>query len=193
MTNISKVSASLAEAFIDDPFYRAITVEAKNDLVRKLLLTRYFEIAINEAERVGEVKYAGSDGAALWLTNEHDRSIITSANDVRKKALAQELGVEGFENYLMICSGMSQCVPQELENAWYLSILGVRSEARGRGIAQTLLSPTLQRADDLGITCYLETFNPLSLPFYYRLGFGNAMRFLEPFTSREYWLLTRHP
>jgi GNAT superfamily N-acetyltransferase len=67
-----------------------------------------------------------------------------------------------------VCRSLAEALVDE---AWYLSILGVRPAARGQGIAQRLIEATLKRADEVGVPCFLETFNPLSLPFYRRLGF----------------------
>ena len=74
-----------------------------------------------------------------------------------------------------------------------MSILGVHPAARGQGLAQRLLAPTLAHADRQGAVSYLETFNPLSLPFYERLGFGGSVEGREPVTGRAYWLLVRQP
>ena len=87
---------------------------------------------------------------------------------------------------------MEQQLPAYLAGAWYLSILGVRPAARGQRLAQRLLELTLTRADQQGETCYLETFNPLSLPFYRRLGFDHEIHCFEEVTGRHYWILTRH-
>ena len=88
---------------------------------------------------------------------------------------------------------MAQQLPAALEPVWYLSILGVRPQARGQGLAQRLLAPTLARADREQAVCYLETYNPLSLPFYARLGFGPQAEHVEPVMARRYWLLVRAP
>jgi ribosomal protein S18 acetylase RimI-like enzyme len=86
---------------------------------------------------------------------------------------------------------METNVPDHLADAWYLSILGVRAEARGRGLDEQLVANTLARADRHGSTCFLETFNPHSLPFYERLGFTERLAFVEEVTARPYWMLYR--
>lgn len=155
---------ALALALADDPFYRAVSVAAGEHAgQRAQLLEAYFQLALDEAAQVGEVHSHGADGAALWLTPE-----------AAPRAIAAQ-------------------VPAALDGAWYLSILGVHPAARGQGLAQRLLAPTLARADRVGATSYLETFNPLSLPFYERLGFGGAGEYREPVTGRAYWLLVRQP
>lgn len=148
-------------------------------------------LAIAEASAVGEVQRADPDGAALWITPEaapQDRAFHAAQ---RRQALQALLGPVGFSNFVAICEAMEHQLPPALADAWYLSILGVRPEARGQGLAQRLLAPTLARADACGAVCYLETFNPLSLPFYRRLGFTDETPCREPVTARDYWLLAR--
>lgn len=192
MTEARHICASLAEAFAPDPFYRAVTVDVGNDEpARHAMLTEYFRLALDEARDVGELRLSGSDGAALWLTNEYSQADVNAASKRRTLALSNLLGKRGFQNYEDISAEMLRKLPGSFEGAWYLSILGVRAQARGRGLAQQLLGPTLERADRLDARCYLETFNPLSLPFYRRLGFAEEVELWEPVTSQRYWLLSR--
>lgn len=193
MKLLSPVCKSLAEAFVDDPFYRAVTVESSADEAkRQLILAHYFDLAIEEAIGIGEVQYAGDDGAAIWHTNEASETDAKAYGKIRKATLERLLGPAGFDNYQRISASMMKNGAEQLANAWYLSILGVRPAARGRGLAHQLLEPTLSRADRLGATCFLETFNPLSLPFYRRLGFSGEVRCFEDVTARPYWILIRN-
>lgn len=184
---------SLAEALIDDPFYQAVTVEFSGDKQKQQqILARYFELAAEEATGIGEVHSAGDDGAAIWLTNEASDSDVALFNKAREQALSSLLGNTGFDNYARISRSMEKQLPARLLGAWYLSILGVRPAARGQRLAQHLLELTLSRADQQGAICYLETFNPLSLPFYRRLGFNQEIHCIEAVTGSQYWILTRH-
>lgn len=191
-TDTVSIFRSLAEAFVDDPFYRAVTVESATDKARRQqVLTRYFELAIEEGSAIGEIQCAGTDGAAIWITNEASEAEIAKHGAARSRALATLLGAKGYANYSRICAAMAERVPADLAQAWYLSILGVRPAARGQRFAHAILEVTLQRADQLGATCFLETFNPLSIPFYERLGFEQEMSCFEEVTARSYWILAR--
>lgn len=193
MDDMLPVCLSLAEALHDDPFYQAVTIESGEDEQhRKAVLADYFALAMTEALGIGEVQYARDDGAAIWHTNEAAEK-AESFILARKHGLAKLLGDSGFANYMRISQSMSRHIPLHLSNAWYLSILGIRPAARGQGLAQRLIERTLSRADREGAVCFLETFNPLSLPFYRRLGFQDAIACFEKLTERDYWILTRHP
>ncbi len=187
------VCAALALALSEDPFYRSITVICTSESTRHAMLTQYFALAITEAEGRGEVQRTGSDGAAIWITDEVGQTAASELSSHRKRELRHLLGSAGFGNYQSICAGMDSQIPHSLDGAWYLSILGVHPDARGKGLAHSLLLRTLQRADRLNQPSYLETFNSLSLPFYRRLGFTNELRLFEALTARPYWLMWRHP
>ena len=54
---------------------------------------------------------------------------------------------------------------------WYLPWLGVDAKVQGRGLGRTLMTCSLEAVDDSGLPAYLETPNPLTIPFYERHGF----------------------
>lgn len=188
---MSEVAKSLAAALAPDPFYRAVSVAATDENHRLDILQTYFELAIAEALAIGEVQFSAPDGAALWITNEATPQAVEEHSGQRKQALQSLLGTVGFSHFVDISNAMESQLPPGLSNAWYLSILGVHPAARGKGLARQLLEKTLARADAGAFDCYLETFNPLSLPFYERLGFTEKLACHEPVTGREYWVMIR--
>ena len=186
------VCGALAEALRDDAFYQAVTIDhAADPALRHRVLAHYFALALEEARAVGEVHVSGADGAALWLTQEATASAQAQHGERRTQGLSRLLGPAGFANYVRIAAAMEEQVPGDLRGAWYLSILGVRPAAQGQGLAQGLLRLTLARADLARAICFLETFNPLSLPFYRRLGFTRTVECVEPVSGRTYWLMVR--
>ena len=185
----SQVAKSLAIALAPDPFYRAVSVAAADEQHRLEILTHYFELAIAEADAIGEVQLSPPHGAALWITNTASPQEVALHSGQRQQALRSLLGPAGFSNFVEISNAMEEQLPSGLSNAWYLSILGVHPDARGQGLAQRLLEKTLVRADAGKFDAYLETFNPLSQPFYERLGFTELHPCHEPVTGREYWTM----
>lgn len=49
--------------------------------------------------------------------------------------------------------------------------IGLKPEARGKGIGQSLLKPVLDYADKNQFACYLVSSNPRNISFYERHGF----------------------
>lgn len=54
---------------------------------------------------------------------------------------------------------------------YYLAYVGVSPLCQGQGIGSALIKPVLQKADEEGIPCYLETGSPDNLHFYQKYGF----------------------
>lgn len=187
-------AATLAVALCDDPFYRSISVASGDDPHRRLLqLTHYFEHSIAEGREVGNVSFTGVEGAAIWITSD-DAARLRVARERKLAALAQILGDEGFANYQRIVAAMEHALPLGIDpSCWYLSIIGVSPESRGRGLGGGLLSPMLAKADALAAACFLETFNPRSIPFYERLGFVVIDTLVEPVTGASYEVMLREP
>lgn len=184
--------AALAEALLGDPFYQAVTIDHAADPARReQVLAHYCALAMDEAQHVGEVHVSRSHGAALWITPHSTAAAKAQHSARRTHSLRQLLGPRGFDHYQRICASMELQVPADLRSAWYLSILGIHDAARGQGLAQQLLRPTLDKADQAGAACFLETFNPLSVPFYRRQGFVQAVECLEPVSGASYWLMVR--
>jgi GNAT superfamily N-acetyltransferase len=181
---------ALADSLLDDPFYLAITVDFAGDPEqRRQRLGEYMAHSREEAQKVGRVDVQGREGAALWITRS-DRE----AQEVKLLALSQVLGPKGWQNYLAMVAAMERLLAGRMdETAWYLSILGVAPARQGQGLGRQLLRPGLQAADQHSKVCYLETFGERSLPFYQRLGFEVAHRFVEPLTGEPYWVLLRDP
>ncbi|HEV2678206.1 MAG TPA: GNAT family N-acetyltransferase [Aliidongia sp.] len=186
------IAATLASALGDDPFYWSITEGFGDDeAARTDCLDRYFRLSLAEGHEVGRVVIAGDDGAAIWVP-PGDEAVLAAARARKHAAFADLLGAQGFSNYRRIIDFMdANLVAGIAESAWYLSILGVATSARGRGLGGRLLAPTLAEADTQGAACYLETFNPLSLPFYGRHGFRPSEPIVEPVTGAPYWAMVR--
>lgn len=191
---VSGVAVVLAESLQDDPFYQSLVVDCRKDAASRLaVLARYFEQSIGEARDIGHVRQEGDDGCAVWITGE-DPDLRRACGERKRAALSRLLGRKGFASYLAMVDNMERRLPPAIPGAaWYLSILGVAAACRGTGIGARLLAPTLAAADARGAVCYLETFNPRSVPFYARQGFAIRQTAVEPLTSAPYQVMVREP
>lgn len=191
---LAPCARALAESLVDDPFYRTITASCGRDEAARLdMLARYFGVSIQEGLSVGQVHLAGATGAAIWITAGNGPR-ADAAREHKLEALATVLGPIGFAHYQNLVANMEQQLPATVKaDAWYLSILGVEAGKRGRGLGGRLLAPTLREADAFSRHCFLETFNPRSIPFYERLGFVTLETLTEPLTTATYHIMLRAP
>ena len=75
---------------------------------------------------------------------------------------------------------------------WYLLTLGVdRYEADT--IAPALIAPVVSRADSEGVSCYLETFQEMDLPFYEEHGFQIEGSGHIAGSGPNFWIMMRAP
>jgi len=179
-----------------DPFYRCISSElGRDEAGRRAVLTKYFDYSIRQGARIGRVVHLeqADAGAAVW-TLPQPREVREHEALQKHAFLRVALGEHGCLSYDRIVSYMSARAAAVVESdAWYLSIVAVAPHAQGRGLGARLLAPTLAEADEAGAICYLETFNPRSLPFYERLGFVAKAEFDEPTTRAQYAIMARIP
>jgi ribosomal protein S18 acetylase RimI-like enzyme len=193
---LDSACAAAASALEGDPFYGCITAEfGGNDVRRRAALAAYFDYSIRQGTRIGRVVHleTAALGVAVWVLPQSDE--VHERERVQKRAyLRGVLGELGCENYARIVDFMSARARTVVGNdSWYLSIVAVAPQAQGRGLGARLLAPTLAEADAATAACYLETFNPLSLHFYQRLGFVTRAEFDEPTTRAPYAIMVRAP
>jgi GNAT superfamily N-acetyltransferase len=75
---------------------------------------------------------------------------------------------------------------------WYVTLLGVRPEARGKGLSRAVLRPVFEAADRAGVPVYLETVPEANVAIYERLGFAlRGHRVLR--VGLHNWELVREP
>lgn len=186
----------LVDVLWDHPFYLAITPEFfDNPAQRRVALEKYFSYVIQEAVRAGRFEAITDEtaGAALWtLPGPLEMKVLEeTAKSVFLRSL---LGRTGSENYHRISGFMEhQRELFGLAEAWRLSIIGVSSLSKRKGIRAELLRPTLDEADREGASCVFETFIQENLYFYTMLGFGVLSSVTEPLTRCEYFILRRDP
>ncbi len=79
------------------------------------------------------------------------------------------------------------------EPHFFLSLLGTRTEQRGRGYGLDLLADNLRRIDDTGMPAYLEASNLANVALYERHGFEVHGSFTLPGDGPEVVTMWRRP
>ena len=138
----------------------------------------------------GELYLAGEGlGAAIWVP--------PGAKLDMKLGLAvlwdywRRFGLGSILRFFRLMIPMEKQHPKDPH--YYLFAVGVRSEAKGRGIGSALLEPVLQECDRRKVVAYLENSNPLNLPFYQRHGFEVRGEITMPRNGPTLSLMYRDP
>ena len=187
---------SLAQAFEEDPFFKAVMCDFDRHPEERLCrMQRYFIFSIEEAYEIGNVSLdeTSNGGAAVWVTEQRQGRLAPFRRE--KDAFLQNLlGSVGMENYRKLVAFMGALAPDvQGRDLWYLSLLGVAPGARGRGLAAELLAPGIKAADLQGVPTYLETFNPVAERIYESLGYARISLTREPVTGRDCRIMLRDP
>lgn len=165
--DIAELAAVLARAFADDPLMGWIY---PNATTRDASATAWWDLSLRLGLSKGHT-YAvgGSLGAAIWAPP--DVAMFDDAGAVALYSLlADQLGdavSPTMEGLLQVSAAHPHDQPH-----FYLFGIGVLPEARGRGLASSMLTEVLSRCDAQGLPAYLESSNPVNVPLYERHGFS---------------------
>jgi GNAT superfamily N-acetyltransferase len=79
------------------------------------------------------------------------------------------------------------------EPHYYLPVVGVEPERRGRGLGTVLMRPVLERCDDEKLPAYLEATSPRNRALYERHGFEVTEQFSVGPGLPPAWRMWRTP
>jgi GNAT superfamily N-acetyltransferase len=170
-----RVVEIIAEAFADDPLWsHALALPGGGKEHHALFWTLLID---------GALRYPW-----VWLTEDADAVSIwippggTETSDEQEEqlmALAYDCLGAGAADYLDLLERFGVAHPRG-EPHYYLSLLGVASASRGRGIGMSLLRHDLSLIDEEGMPAYLESSNPANNLRYENVGFEPVGRFSYP-------------
>ena len=161
--------ACLTAAFLEDP---VLSYLFEDEEQRPLMLAAFFANRLasrNETDRL--LVPSGSDArnaAALWEAPEKDSENDSSFNAVVAAGISL-LGQGWISDGLANLRVLGEAKPKDRH--WYLSFVGTRPEARGKGLASTLIESVTNICDQEKIPAYLESSNPDNVSLYESHGF----------------------
>lgn len=194
--NISQVRQGaevLARTFKHAPDMRFFIGDESRMLAEKTL--RFYRAIIRIGMRYGEVTTTSSlDGLAIWVSPENNN--FTFGSMFRTGLVSSILAIGLRPAYRFMRSAL-YVEGLQLEATkrprWILVFLGVEPSRQGKGIGGVLIQPVLDRADDSGIPCYVESADERNLSFYNRHGFEVVNRGQVPNGGPKVWVLVREP
>jgi len=184
---------ALAHAFSADPLFTHFFPDQDN---RRALSVHTFRFIVTHGLANGEVTVADAAGeiagAAVWVPGENaDRGIIDQARHGALPMLWRQPPAAVWRQ--MQGSGYMEKLHASLgaEPHFYLKVLGLQPQWRGRGLASQLLAPMLKRADEQRRACYLDTHNQDNVSLYRRYGFEVVHEGTMAESSVNHWVMIR--
>jgi ribosomal protein S18 acetylase RimI-like enzyme len=130
----------------------------------------------------------GDNSTSVWIPPD-GTDLSEEQEAALEPAIVEMLGADAAP----VLAGLElfdRAHPRE-EPHFYLSLLGTRAGARGRGYGLDLLAGNLRRIDESGMPAYLEASNPANVALYERHGFEVHGSFTLPADGPEIFTMWR--
>jgi ribosomal protein S18 acetylase RimI-like enzyme len=180
---IGQASEMLTRAFFNDPKLTYILTEerGRNELGRHL-----FTFELNYGLNYGRV-YATSpalEGVAVWLPSAKSAITLWRAMRSGGMALQKNLGKETMKRLMNFSDQVDAYHARHAPDPHcYLFFIGVDPGSQGKGFGGKLIRPILERLDQRGIDCYLNTQNEKNIGLYEHFGFTMVEQVTLPGTE----------
>ncbi|MER5946576.1 GNAT family N-acetyltransferase [Streptomyces sp. NPDC001904] len=160
------IVSTLTSAFFHDPLWGpAFPDERRRAAQAAVMWRRYVTSALRYP---WTLVTPGAEAAAVWippggteLTPEEEAGL--------PDLLTRAAGADAARDILAIYGQLDAAHPTE--PCFFLTLLGVHDEHRGKGLGMGLLAESLARIDALGAPAYLESSNPANIDRYRGAGF----------------------
>src|SRR5258708_26747805 len=159
------VSRLLAGAFAEDPFIRHFMRDRRR---REVAFPRFFRAALHELAGAGTVFGLEADGVLVGVAAWAPPEVAAIGRRLRFLARFASLEVRALfpRAAPRLLAGFAELGENHPpERHWYLAFVGIDPRQQRRGLGRTLLAPIIDRADNAGIACYLETPFPKTRAF----------------------------
>ena len=153
---------SIVLAFQADPIVRWMYPTQKEYLQSFPKFVQTFASKAFEHNTVFSTKDGA--GGAFWIPPE-----IELETDAIANLIQQTVSEPTQDRVFQLLEQMDNFHPNE--SCWYLAILGVDPAKQKRGYGSMLIQQVLNHCDRHSQLAYLESSNPVNIPFYRKYGF----------------------
>ncbi len=163
---LPSLAAMLTRAFADDPLMQWIY---QDEATRTAHATEWFAQSLRQGLARGHTyTIDGGRGAAIWSPPD-----VPMFDDADGVALYELFTSQLGERAMPTMEGLMEISASHPHDRphFYLFIIGVEPDRRGKGLASTLIADVLERCDRQGLGAYLESSSPANVPLYERHGF----------------------
>ena len=189
----TRAGAVLADAFHEDPLWRAIFGE---DSTRALRVAA-FETPIVYALKYGEVwaTSAALEGIIAWLPGLYANMTIWRM--LRSGAIFTSIpmGLKFGRKLEAIFRLLERDRMEHMKSTpfIYLEVLGVAPVSQGQGLGGRLLRALIEKSDQMSLPIYLETETERNIGMYARFGFRVLTEITLPVLNLPMWEMVREP
>ena len=192
---VDNIATALSYAFIRDPLFNAFFPHNPPHCPLSYYTFRFLvRHTIENGELTLTHIHNTCVGAALWLPSE---SVKRSFADEVRCGGIDMLRHQGIAALLRQMSASKQMAEKHTALLpmphYYLSVLGLRPEAQGMGLATQLITPMLERADSEAKPCYLDTHNEANVNLYRHYGFDVVDQDVMKGLAVKHWVMIRSP
>jgi GNAT superfamily N-acetyltransferase len=189
--DVDELSRTLARAFYDDPVMVWLLPDEKPRTAQLYRLfatmTRHHHLARGGAEVACDGPDIGA--AALWAPPNQWQE-TRRAQLAMTPAFIRVFGLRSMRGRA-VQEAMKLAHPEEPH--WYLAVIGSDPSVRGKGFGQVLMHSRLDRVDAEHAPAYLESSNPVNIPYYQRFGFEVTGEIKLPEGGPSLWPMWRSP
>ena len=170
--DLDEVAVVAARAFHYDAFFAFLD---PREVRRARGLALFFRSAVGSLGAAGQVAGARLAngrlvGVAAWVPpGAYPLGVASQARGFFGAGRAMALRPKGLRDGLRYMNAIERAHPKD--PMWYLLLLVVDPSVQRAGIGAHLQEPVLERADEDGVDCYLETQSEDNLPYYRRFGY----------------------
>jgi GNAT superfamily N-acetyltransferase len=152
-------------------------------------LTELFAILLDVYWPLDAISVIGDQAAAVWLAPDEAARFAQIEGPTRQ--LIRPLTDDGGARYDLFWDWLGEHVPDE--PCWFLDILAVDADARGRGLGRHLIEQGLARAHAEALPAFLETSVRHNVALYERFGFRVIDELVAPGGGPTIWFLRADP
>lgn len=164
--DVEGIVETMTTAFLHDPLWGPAFPDEEHRAAQAAAMWRLY---VSSALRYPwTLVTPNAEAAAVWIPP--GGSELTPAEESGlDDLLTRAAGAEAAKAILTVYDQLEAAHPDE--DCFYLTLLGVHDDHRGKGLGMGLLAESLDRIDALGAPAYLESSNPANLGRYESVGF----------------------
>ncbi len=192
--DVPRAVECLKDAFRDDPLWREVF---RDDPNKDKSLTAFFTCPLLYGIKFGKACATSPkiEGVAVWVPGRHAN--MTMWGMLRSGALAYgaRMGKESVRNLSIVSRrlGPERRKWMKKKPYLYLTIIGVSSQAQGKGLGSQIMDAIKEECDREGFSLYLETEKEDNLAFYQKHGFAVLEKIVLDKLDLPMWLMERKP